>query len=37
MCPSQYNMVINDAKTGCVCRSGFSDRNGLCVSADGST
>ena len=30
-CPIAYNLVVNSARTGCVCRTGFVENNGLCT------
>lgn len=35
-CPFLYNLVVNANRTGCTCRQGFVEKNGLCVFAQSS-
>lgn len=36
-CPDQYNFEVNSAGTGCTCRSGFAEQNGICIAQPGVT
>lgn len=31
VCPAEYNMVVNQGRNGCVCRSGYVEKKGYCV------